>query len=140
MLSTIRNIDQSETFVIILNLDQWIRCCVKSSIFSSGWVVLAEGLTRNVITNCMKLFPIWTSSSGGDVVYNISYLELWRSSWLAEQNHLNLFRGLKITAAEVWVILSVHPYKNFNILSLISNIFINIGDFAIQIFLIKNII
>ena len=70
-------IDQSETFfVIILNLDQ---CCVKSSIFSSGWVVLVEGLTRNVITNCMKLFPIWTSSSG-DVVYNISYLELWRPS------------------------------------------------------------
>ena len=72
------NIDQSETlFVIILNLDQWIRCCVKSSSFSSGdysvkqsrsgCVVLVEGLTRNVITNCMKLFQIWTSSSG-DVV------------------------------------------------------------------------
>ena len=37
ILSKIRNIDQSETFfVIILNLDQWIRCCVKSSIVSSG--------------------------------------------------------------------------------------------------------
>ena len=36
-MSNIRNIDQSETFfVIILHLDQWIRCCVKSSIFSSG--------------------------------------------------------------------------------------------------------
>ena len=68
ILSNIGNIDQSETFfVIILNLDQWIRCCVKSSIFSSGnynaflvqnsrtgWVALVEGLTRNVITNCMK--------------------------------------------------------------------------------------
>ena len=32
ILSNIRNIDQSETFfVIILNYDQWIRCCVKSS-------------------------------------------------------------------------------------------------------------
>ena len=51
-------------FVIILNLDQWIRCCVKSFIFSSGnynvqnsrtsWVALVEGLTRNGITNCMK--------------------------------------------------------------------------------------
>ena len=58
---------------MILNLDQWIRCCVKSSIFSfgdysvqqsrSGCVGLVEGLTRNVITNCMEVFPIWTSSS-----------------------------------------------------------------------------
>ena len=79
MLSNIRNIDQSETFfVVILNLDQCIRCCVKSSIFSSGdhsiqqnstvCVVFVEGLTRNVFTNCMKLFPVWTSSSGGEVV------------------------------------------------------------------------
>ena len=65
ILSNIRNIDQSETFfAITLTLDQWIRCCVKSSIFSSGdynvqnsrtgWVALVEGLTRNDITNCMK--------------------------------------------------------------------------------------
>ena len=65
ILSNIRNIDQLETyFVFILNLDQWIRCNVKSSILSSGnydvqkgrtgWVALVEGLTRNVITNCMK--------------------------------------------------------------------------------------
>ena len=65
ILSNIRNIDQSETFlVIILNLDQWIRCCIKSSIFSSGdynvqkirtgWVTLVEGLTRDVILNCLK--------------------------------------------------------------------------------------
>ena len=50
---------------MILNLDQWIRCCVKSSIFSfgdyfvqqgrSGCVVLVEGLTGNVITNCMEV-------------------------------------------------------------------------------------
>ena len=63
------NIDQSETFfVMILNLDQWIRCCVKSSNFSSGdysvqqsrsgCVVSVKGLTRNVITNCMEVFPI----------------------------------------------------------------------------------
>ena len=60
ILSNIRNIDQSgKFFVIILNLDQWIRCCIKSSKFSSGdynvqksrtgWVALVEGLTRNVI-------------------------------------------------------------------------------------------
>ena len=34
----------------------------------TGCVVLAQGLTRNVITNCMKLYPVWTSSSGGEVV------------------------------------------------------------------------
>ena len=67
ILTNKRNIDQSETlFIIILNLDQWIRCCVKGSFFSSddynvqksrtGWVALVGGLTRNVITcaNCMK--------------------------------------------------------------------------------------
>ena len=64
-MSNIRKIDQSETFfVIILNLDQWIRSCVKSSVFSSGdynaqkrrtgWVALVEGHTKNVILNCMK--------------------------------------------------------------------------------------
>ena len=73
ILGNIRYIDQSETFfAIILNLDQWIRCCIKSSIFSSGdynvqksrtgLVALVEGLTRNVILNCMKCFPIWTST------------------------------------------------------------------------------
>ena len=37
ILSNIKNIELPEIFfVIILNLDQWIRCCVKSSIFSSG--------------------------------------------------------------------------------------------------------
>ena len=70
ILSNIRNIDQSETFfVIILNLDQWIRCCVKGSIFSSGnynaffvqnsrtgWVALVESLTRNVIFSFLIFF------------------------------------------------------------------------------------
>ena len=56
--------------VIIQNLDQWIRCCVKRSSFSSGdyfvqqsrtgWVVLVVDLTRHVIKHCIKLFPIWT--------------------------------------------------------------------------------
>ena len=32
-LSNIRNIDQSETFFVII---QWIRCCVKCSFISSG--------------------------------------------------------------------------------------------------------
>ena len=79
MLSNIRIIDQSESFFgIIMNLDQLIRCCVKSSIFRSGdysvqqsrtgCVVLVEDLMRNVITNCVKLFLVWTSSSGGEVV------------------------------------------------------------------------
>ena len=63
-LSNIRNIDQFETlFVIILNLDQWIRCCLefffstgnyKVQNSKTGWVALVDGLTRNVNTNCMK--------------------------------------------------------------------------------------
>ena len=50
-------------------------------------------------------------------------------------------RSLRVTAAEVWVILWVYRYKFFSnlIFTLISHIFINIGDFAIQTFLIKNI-
>ena len=60
ILSNIRNINQSETFfVIILNLDQWIRYCVKRSILAQVIIMfrrlaLVEGLTRNAITNCMK--------------------------------------------------------------------------------------
>ena len=80
ILSNKRNIDHSEIFYIFfLNLGRWISCFVKSSIFSSigyfiqqrkiNWVVLVEGLTRNVITNFMNLFPIWTNSSGGDVSF-----------------------------------------------------------------------
>ena len=49
---------------------------------------LVEGLTRNVMINCKKLFPILTSSSGGDYILNITYLELWRQSWLAERNRI----------------------------------------------------
>ena len=37
------------------------------------------------------LFKIWPSDSGGDVVYQISYLELWRPSCSAEVNHLCKF-------------------------------------------------
>ena len=55
-------------------MDQML--CKKSFILVlEPGVVLVEDLTRNVITNCMKLFLILTSSSGEDV-YNISYLEL----------------------------------------------------------------
>ena len=34
----------------------------------AGCVVLIVGLRRNVIKNRSKLFPVWTSSSGGEVV------------------------------------------------------------------------
>ena len=42
ILSNIKNIDQSETFffVIILNLDQWIGCCVKSSILAQAVIIM----------------------------------------------------------------------------------------------------
>ena len=44
ILSNIRNIDQSETFffVMILNLNQWIRCCVKSSILAQVIVMFRK--------------------------------------------------------------------------------------------------
>ena len=50
------------------------------------------------------------------------------------------FRSLRITAAELdlWVIVGTTLLK-FQHFSLISNIFINIGDFAIHIFLTMNI-
>ena len=65
ILSNIRNIDQSETFFCNYiesgSMDQML---CKEFYFSSsdynvqksriGWVALVEGLTRNVITNCMK--------------------------------------------------------------------------------------
>ena len=42
----------------------------------------------------MKLILIWVSGSGEDVVENNSYLELWQSSCLVQQNHLcNFERG-----------------------------------------------
>ena len=57
-----RRFDQSITFwynYFNLDLVQWIICCVKSSIFSSGgkhrrtsWTILSEGPTRNI---CMKI-------------------------------------------------------------------------------------
>ena len=42
-----------------------------------------------------QLFSIWTSGSGGGVVYNNSYLELWWPSFPAEGNNLGKYgRGL----------------------------------------------
>ena len=49
------------------------------------------------------------------------------------------FKSLRNTAAEVWTILWVHSYKIVNIFSPISIFFNNIGNFAVQIFFIKNI-
>ena len=61
ILGNIRNIDQSETFfVIILNLDQWIRCCIKSSIFSSGdYNVQLGSFSRRPYKEChFKLYEM----------------------------------------------------------------------------------
>ena len=42
--------------------------------------------------NSVMFFRIW--ASGSDVVYKISYQELWRPSYSVEQNHLcNFERG-----------------------------------------------
>ena len=40
---------------------------------------LVEGIMRN---NSVNLFRIWVTGLGGDVVYKISYLELWWISYL----------------------------------------------------------
>ena len=101
-------------FLLLSHLVSWDRC----STCLYRFLILAVFLTyEECHLNYMKLFPIWTSNSGGDVVCNISYLELWLPSSLAEWNHLGIFRSLRITAAEVWVILWVHRYKSFNIFS-----------------------
>ena len=42
----------------------------------------------------VKLYEIWTSGSGGHVILNISYLELWRPSCSVKQNHLYNFKYL----------------------------------------------
>ena len=109
----------------------------KNSIFRSGdynvqnsrtgWIALVEVLTRNGI---YKLYEMISNLDQYNVVNlllkSISYLELWRLSWLAERNHLTLFYFLGT------LLYNFHFF-------LISNIFINNVDFAIQIFQIKNI-
>ena len=86
------------------NLDQWFkrRCCLKVFlIWSSGGpliqqngticAILVEGIMRN---NSVNLFWIWASGSEGDIVYKISYLELWWPSCSVEHNYLcNFERG-----------------------------------------------
>ena len=79
---------------IILNLDQWFRRCRLKIflIWSSGspfvqWsrpicAILVKGIMRN---NPVKLFWIWTSGSGGNVVKRHF---LSRALCSVEQNHL----------------------------------------------------
>ena len=44
--------------------------------------------------NSVKLFKIWVSGSGGDVVLKIFYLELWWPFCSVDRNHLcNFERG-----------------------------------------------
>ena len=64
ILSNIRNIDQSDFFCNYSESGSMDQMLCKKFFFSSvdynvqksrtGWVALVEGLTRNVITNCMK--------------------------------------------------------------------------------------
>ena len=50
---------------IILNLGQWFRCCLKEQWSGTIYAILKEGDIRNIH---VKVFYIWTSGSGGDVV------------------------------------------------------------------------
>ena len=87
---------------IILSLDQCFRkkCCINVfPIWNSGspfvqqsvtiCAIFFEGFKRN---NSVKLFWIWVSGLGGDVVWNISYLELWWPSCSMERNHLEMLK------------------------------------------------
>ena len=76
----------------------------------------------NAVHLLFKIFLIW--SSGGHLG--------WQSGII-----LAIFKSLRITVAEVVVILWVHCFKMF--FFLITNIFINNSDFAIQLLPIKNI-
>ena len=88
---------------IILNLDQWLRnkCRLKvfliwssGSPFVQGSITISATLLEGIMRrNSVKIFGIWVSGSG-DVVKNISYLELWQPSCSMERNHLcNFERG-----------------------------------------------
>ena len=83
---------------------------------------------------CMKLFPIWRC------LKHILYRALVTILAGTAESFRHFFRSLRIAAAELdlWVIVGT-PLLKFQHFSLISNIFINIGDFAIHIFLIMNI-
>ena len=49
---------------------------------------VVEAIMRNL---SVKLFWIWTSGSGWNVIKDISYLELWQPLWSVEWNHLRHF-------------------------------------------------
>ena len=55
--------------------------------------ILVESMMRNAP---VKLFKIWNSDSGGDIVLNISYLELWQGP---------LFNGAE-PFVQIWKIAS----------------------------------
>ena len=82
----------------------------------------------------MILFLIWRC-----LKYSLSRALVTILARTAE-SFRRFFRSLRITAAELdlWVIVGTTLLK-LQHFSLISNIFINIGDFAIHIFLIMNI-
>ena len=82
----------------------------------------------------MKLFLIWRCLKYFLSRALVTILAGTRESFR------HLFRSLRITAAELdlWVIVGTTLLK-FQHFPLISNIFINNGDFAIHIFLIMNI-
>ena len=43
----------------------------------------------------VKLYEVWTSGLGGDVIKDISYLELWLPLCSEERNHLcNFLEGI----------------------------------------------
>ena len=57
-------------FIDISYLELWQPFVQQSGTICA---ILVEGIMRN---NCVKIFKIWASGSGGNAVKKISYLEL----------------------------------------------------------------
>ena len=101
------------------------------------WWKVSRGMSLQIVLNYFQFGPLVQEVRLFKIVF---YLELWWPSWLAEWNHIANFRSQRIKVVEVWINFWVYRYKSFNIIFLFSTVyFINIGDFAIQIFLIKKI-
>ena len=101
-----------------MNLDQWFRrwCLKLYRIYGScshfvQWngnicAILVEGIIGNFL---VKIFWIWTSSSG-DFIENISYLELWGPICSVEQIHLCYFSRGHYEEHFCWIIFNLDKW------------------------------
>ena len=92
-----------------MKFDQWLskKCLLKTFLFWSFggppvqlsktiYAILKEGIRGNIH---VKLYKIWISGSGGDVIYRHFYLELWQPLRPMVQEEM-AFKG--ISYLELW--------------------------------------